>query len=99
VAMTKSAFSSSPTAPTARHFRPELRRIDHRAAGGTGDGQADLVDELDIAAIRDLGDRAAQHVQDVQADDRNVITHEIRALPQVNPGLTRHRRVMFSTSF
>ncbi len=53
----------------------ELGGIHHRSAGRAGDGQADLVDELDVAAVGYGDDRPAQDVEDVEADDRDVVAH------------------------
>jgi hypothetical protein len=53
----------------------ELGRVDDRAARRACDGEADLLDEVDIAAFWDAGDRAPEDVEDVEADDRNVVAH------------------------
>ena len=42
----------------------------------TGNRQTDLVDELDIAALRYRIDRPAEHVQNVKPDDGNIMSHE-----------------------
>ena len=59
-------------------LQPELGGIDDGAARGARNGEADFLDEVDIAAIGNARDGAAQHIEDVEPDHRNVVTHVSR---------------------
>src|ERR1700722_4630803 len=62
--------------PDGEALKAELGGVDHRSPRCARDGQADFVDECDIAALRDGDDRPPENVEDVKADDRDVVAHE-----------------------
>ena len=56
----------------------QLGGIDHGSARRSGHRKADFLDEVHIAPVRNAGDRAAQYIKDVQADDGNIVAHVSR---------------------
>jgi hypothetical protein len=56
-------------------LQTKLSDINDGASCSARDGQANFLDELDVAAVRDTGNGPSQHIKDVETDDRNIVTH------------------------
>ncbi len=53
----------------------ELGGIDDGAARRSGNCQPDLLDEINASPFGNARDGPSQHIKDVEANDRNVVTH------------------------
>ncbi len=75
VISTQSAFSSSPTAPTARLLRPSfaVSTTVPPAVPATVSRISSMKSTLPRSGI--LVDRPAEHVEDVEADDGDIVAH------------------------